>query len=111
MAGDEITLRINPAPEFEAAVNISTPGAAPQKLLVRYRYQQKQAALDWFRAVKGREPGTEAATLAEVIVGWSGCDVPYSLENLGLLIANYHQADTELLMGYLAGLRGARAGN
>jgi len=108
---DEITLRINPAPEFEYQVEISSPGGPPQKLLVRWRYRDKPTALKWFGEVKTRPIGSETETLMEAIVSWSGADVPFSRDNLALLLANYHRADSELLMGYLAGLRGARAGN
>lgn len=108
---DEITLRINPAPEYDVSVDIATPGAPPQKLIVRYRYKPKQAALDWLREVKDRPPGTEVDTLAEIIAGWDGVDVPYSRDNLALLLDNYHTAVNDLLIGYLSSLRGARAGN
>lgn len=108
---DEITLRINPSPEFEYPVEISSPGGVPQTLLVRFRYRDKPTALDWFRVVQTREVGSEVDTLLEAIVGWSGADVPFSRDNLAALLANYHRADSELLMGYLSGLRGARAGN
>lgn len=86
--------KIQPAPTFKATVGISVAGQAkPAEIEVEFKYLTKNAVRDYFGHLQGK---TDAEALAEIVVGWSGVDVPYDAEMLAGLVNNYPAAAADL---------------
>ena len=118
--------KIDPSPTFVADVPLSVPGDDRPKLLkLTFRHKGRRALADYqARAVmvaqQADAPGAEAALVeyvAEIIEGWVGLvdaegrPLPYTPENLALLLDNYPAAGAEIVRFYNRQLGHARAGN
>ncbi len=99
---------------FKTTVALSTPGeATADPIRVEFRHKSRTQLADFVaKAASGPE---EVDLLDEVIVGWSLIDdageVPYSKENLAILIDQYGPAATEIYRAYLKALNESRAKN
>lgn len=107
--------KLNPAPEFEAPVQLTVPGN-PEPEVVRFTFKHKTAEglANWYAA---NEKASARDGLAEVIVGWSGVvdddgvEVTYSKELLTRLLHGYPAAAAEIVRGYVLALTESRAKN
>lgn len=107
--------QLDPAPTFQAAVQISVPGQADgMPLQITFRHKTKAAVSDWIVRARGR---TDAEILGEVIEGWSevrnaaGQDVPYSQAALVALLENFPASKDDLFSAYLRELTEAKRKN
>lgn len=92
-------LKLNPDPQFVADVELTVPGKQETATVTfTFRYKGKKE-LDTFWAERADQE--DADTLAEIITDWSGVDVPYSQENLRLLLDNYPAASSEIVGVYI----------
>ncbi len=95
--------KLNPAPEFDAKVPLSVPGADPVEVVFRFRHKTLAAANVWLDSAKGR---TDHDLLTEIIVGWSGivdaadAAVAYSPAALDSLLQNYPSAGRDIARAY-----------
>lgn len=81
-------------PTFKAKVGISVAGQArPAEIEAEFKYLSKAAIAAYFDQLAGK---SDAEALAEILVGWSGVDAPYSAEALALLLDSYPAAATDL---------------
>jgi hypothetical protein len=107
--------KLNPSPEFTCAVPLSVAGQPePLDLQVTFRHKNKAALQSWFDVVAGKP---DAASLHEVIKGWTGmqddagAEVPYSLSALTELLNNYARAHQELFLAYVRELTESKRKN
>lgn len=90
--------KIQPNPTFKTKVGISVPGQAkPAEIEVEFNYFTRKALRDYFDHISGKE---DVEALGEIIVGWSGVDVPYSPEALAELLDNYPAAAGDLFEAF-----------
>ncbi len=86
--------KLQPNPTFKAAVGISIAGqAAPTEIEVEFKYLTKSKVREFFEKLGGKE---DATALAEIIVGWSGIEEPFSKKALATLVDNYPAAAMDL---------------
>ncbi len=101
--------KLQPNPTFKAKVGISVAGAAkPVEIEVEYRYLKKSAVKEFFDNLEGKNDGE---ALAEIVVGWTGIDQPYSTEALALLLDNYPASARDLFGAFSRELLEARTKN
>lgn len=102
-------LRLQPNPTFRAAAAISIPGeAAPVAIEVEYRHLGREALIAYFDGLPGR-PDLDA--LADIVVGWSGVDAPFSRETLAALLDAYPTAALALFEAFRRECLEAKAKN
>lgn len=101
--------KLQPKPSFKARINLSVAGEVKSpEVTIEFKYFTKPAVKDFFEQVAGK---TDAEALAEIIVGWSGIDQPYSTENLAMLVDNYPAAATDLFEAFRVELLEAKRKN
>lgn len=105
-----VTFKLKPNPTFKTAISITAPGGDTVDLMMICKHKGREALQDFLERTKKVE-GYDAKPLLEIFEGWEDCDTPFSLQALGDLTQNYHQAAFELINGYCLGLAGARRGN
>lgn len=104
------TFKIKPNPTFVTSIQISEPGGAALELKMICKHKKREELADFLERTKKVE-GYDPKPLLEIFEGWEDVDTPFSLQALGELTQNYHQAAFELINGYCQGLAGARRGN
>jgi hypothetical protein len=79
--------KIQPKPTFTAKVSISVPGEAkPATFDAEFKHLGRDGLRAYFEHLEGK---TDVDALAEIVVGWSGVDVPYSADALAEMLDNY----------------------
>ena len=110
--------KLNPAPTFAWAVNLTRPGEAePVKVEFTFRHKGKAAIDEWVKrsgATKGS--GDDAALLGEIIEAWgvqddAGAPAPLSAENLRAAVDNFPSLAFEVTTAYMKALGKSRAKN
>ena len=91
------------------------PGKQEHALVgFEFRHQGRAALKNWMENASGK---TDAALLAEVVIGWDGVadkdgnDVPFSVEHLNELLDMYPASPQEIMTGYVLALTESRAKN
>ncbi len=100
--------KIQPNPTFKTAVAIPVAGGKPASIEVEFKYLTRDQVAEFFQSLEGRK---DHEALAEVVVGWSGVDVPYSTDALATLLNNYLPAGRALFDAFIAGLAQAKEKN
>ena len=101
--------KITPKNSFTAKVALSVPGETrPQHVDVELKHLTKKGIKTYFDNLEGK---SDVDALGEIMVGWSGIDVPYSAESLELLLENYPAAGAELFDAFRSELMEARRKN
>lgn len=97
--------KLNPSPTFDAAVELTVPGATEKASVVfTFRHKGRAALKAWSESAQGR---SDVEVLSDVVVGWRGvCDdkgdeVPYSRDALAQLLDAYPASGAEVFRGYL----------
>lgn len=97
--------KLDPAPTFEAPVEIPVPGAEPAKLVFKFKHKTK----DEVTALYAESP-EDAKLMAAILAGWE-LDDEFNAANIDRLLQNYHGAATAISTAYLIALRKGRLGN
>ena len=116
------TFKLNPAPQFAAAVQLTVPGQADTAVLsLTFRHQGRKALDAWVKRpsqiADGAPALNDAEYLAEVIVGWDGVldgqggPLPFSPTAFAELLDAYPAAGTEIFTAYVKALTESRAKN
>lgn len=101
--------KLQPNPTFKAAVGISVAGQAElAEIEVEFKYLTKRQVREFFDTLGKKK---DADALAEIIVGWSGIDEPFSKKALGTLVDNYPAAAMDLFDGFRRELLDAKRKN
>jgi len=101
--------KLQPNPTFKMPIGISVAGqAAPTEIEVEFKYLTKSKVREFFDKLGGKE---DAAALAEIIVGWSGIDEPFTKKALAALVDNYPAAAMDLFDGFRRELLEAKRKN
>ena len=108
--------KLQPNPTFKTRVGISVAGTdKPVEIEVEFKYLAKKPLREYFDRINGRganaTPMTDEEGLAEIIVGWSGVDQPYSREALATLLENYPAAPVDLYGAFSRELMEAKRKN
>lgn len=92
-------LKITPEPTFIADVPISIPGKAiPEKVPFEFKYMGV-SELDSF-SVMNKDTAIRDL-LPIIVVGWSGIDVPFSIDNLAKLVNAYPSATASIFQTFI----------
>lgn len=82
--------KITPNPTFWAKAQLSIPGEAkPASIDVQFKHLGREALKEFFEGLEGKQ---DIDALAQIVTGWRGVDVEFSIENLTLLLDNYPSA-------------------
>lgn len=101
--------KLQPNPTFKAPVEIHVAGQAkPARIEVEFKYLKRDEMADFFSTLSGRK---DEDALADIVVGWSGVDAPYSVEALAQLLNNYLPAARALFDAFMTGLNEAKEKN
>jgi len=105
---------IDPAPTFDAQVNITQPGKTDAAVLnLTFKYQDAEELATWTAGLAGRK---DVDALSDIVLGWrdvataSGA-LPFSKDNLGLVLTKYHTAAEEIYSAYFSQLKASRQKN
>lgn len=106
---------IDPAPTFDAEVEVSMPGGVTALLALTFRHRTIRQVQD-LQVRMAAESLADAQILGELIEAWQvtradGTDVPYSSQALAELLDNFPAAGPEIYRGYVDALRKGRLGN
>lgn len=93
--------KLNPNPTFKVEIAIPSPDGGG-KITFECKHRSRKKLAELFKGIK--DDSSDVQLLNEIIVGWSGVDVEYNLENLELLLDNYHGAATVIFNGYTRAL-------
>ena len=100
--------KLNPNPTFKAPVSIYVPGEGMGRLTVEFKYLDVEARKAYGESLPGK---TNLEALAEIVVGWSDIDSPYSVENLEKMLNTYDTAVDGFFKGFWDEITGAAAKN
>jgi hypothetical protein len=107
--------KLNPNPTFTTIAKLHVAGSeTPAEITVTYKYLNPEALAAW-QKTSGEKQTADA--LFEVMTDWQGIEddagkaVPFNLENLRALTAQYHAAGNNLSQAYVRELYGARLKN
>lgn len=107
--------KLTPNPTFSTLAKLHVAGNdAPAEISVTFKYLNPEGLADWQKS-SGDKPIAEA--LFEVMTDWQGVEddagkpVPFNLENLKALTAQYHAVGNNLSQAYVRELYGARLKN
>jgi hypothetical protein len=106
--------KLQPAPMFDATVQISVPGGPAAPLRLRFRHLGKSAVQAWVASAKDQ---ADAAFLMRVVAGWegvqdaAGADVPFTEQAFAQLLDAYAASGREIFNAYLRELAEGRAKN
>lgn len=118
--------KIVPNPTFACDVPLSVPGQEkPETLKIIFRHKTRAdlhayQARAYDIAMQAGQAGADALYVdyvAEIIDGWAGladakgAPMPYTRDNLALLLNQYASAGPEIVRAYTRQLADARAGN
>lgn len=103
-------LKLKAAPTFKAKVGIPMPGGKAEEVEFEFRHMTRDA-LNEFLSGKEAEGRSYEDTIAQIVVGWSGVDAPFSKEAVAEMCQNYLGAPTAILGAYGKELAAARLGN
>lgn len=81
--------KILPEPTFEAIVEVPVPGKDPASLCLTFKHKSRKEVVEFFEKA-GNADIIDAKILSEIIVGWKDVDAEFSVDNLQLVIDNYH---------------------
>jgi len=102
-------LKLCPNPTFEAEVKITVPGqSAPEPVTIVFKYMPKAEMVAFTDRIQGK---ADAEVLAEVVLGWSEIDQPFTPANLQLLIDNFPAAGGEIMRVFFSEHLESRAKN
>ena len=102
-------LKLCPSPTFEAQVKITVPGqSAPEPVTIVFKYMPKAEMKDFMERIQGKP---DADVLAEVVLGWSEIDQPFTPANLQLLIDNFPASGGEIMRVFFSEHLESRAKN
>lgn len=102
-------LKLQPNPTFKTKVAISVAGEKRQpEIEIEYRYLDREEVADYFANLPGK---TDAESLAEIVVGWSGVDAAYSPEALATLVKKYPASAADLFEAFRRELLEAKRKN
>ena len=99
--------KLEPNPTFWAPVEIHVPGQGKGSFEVEYRYLDQDAARAFGMRLAEKDPFD---AVAEIVVGWREMDVPFSRDNLRLLLKKY-AASAPLLRSFSREIFGAAEKN
>jgi len=107
--------KLIPNPTFTTVAKLHVAGSeTPGEITVTFKYLKPEELTNWQKTA-GDKPIAEA--LFEVMVDWAGIEdeagqpVPFNLNNLKALTAQYHAAGNNLSQSYVRELYGARLKN
>lgn len=118
--------KIVPSPTFTVAVPLTVPGQdKPIEVRMTFRHKSRRDLVDYQAraytvAEQSAESGAEGLYIdyvAEILDAWSGvadasgAPLPYSRDNLALLLEAYPSAGPQIVRRYTRELADARAGN
>lgn len=123
--------KLNPNPTFKADVKITVPGGDPLPVTFEFKHKTRTGLAEWQRSFVQTAPDPtpnapdQTKTLikpdrdivAEYIVGWegpvneAGDREPWSVEAFLKFCDNYHTAQMEVYVGYVAALSESRTKN
>jgi hypothetical protein len=102
-------LKLCPNPTFDAQVKITVPGqVAPEPVTIVFKYMPKAEMKDFMERIQGKP---DAEVLAEVVLGWSDVDQPFTPANLQLLIDNFPASGGEIMRVFFSEHLESRAKN
>ena len=85
-------------PTFKTKVQISIAGSGESpEIEVEYRYLTRSESDEFHKNIKGKK---DVDSLGEIIVNWSGPDLPYSAEALGTLLDLFPAAAGDLYQAF-----------
>jgi hypothetical protein len=95
---------LQPNPTFKRIVTFPTP-SGEAKITFEFKHKGRKALKAFFASIgEGENARTDSDALQELIHTWFEVDVPYSPENLELLLDNYPNAASEIFEAYHKGL-------
>lgn len=106
--------KLEPAPTFDATVQITVPGGSPAPLRLQFKHMGKKAVQAWVADAKERE---DAEFLMRAVVGWDGVQdaagsaVPFTEQAFAQLLDAYAASGREIFDAYLRELAQGRAKN
>jgi hypothetical protein len=103
--------KINPNPTFKHKINIPVPGNTPVAVTFEFKHKGRDELQAYYAGLAEANDRSDGDALAELICGWEGVDVPFSVENLSALVNNYPGAATALFEGYREALLEGRRKN
>ena len=93
-----MSLKINPDPTFTTDLGISVPGVKdPVIVKITFKYKNRKEYLNYME--ENKDVLVEDI-LADLVVGWKGFDMPYSIDNLKDVFANYPPTSMDMLSLY-----------
>ncbi len=100
--------KIDPNPTFNAPVSVHVPGQGSGSFIAEFVFLDKEARKDYVEGLPGK---SNLEALAEIVVGWSDMDVPFSQANLEKLLNKYDTAAAGFFKAFFEELTGAAAKN
>ena len=100
--------KIDPNPTFTAPVSVHIPGQGLGSFVAEYVYLDREARKDYVAALSGK---SNFEALAEIVVGWSEMDAPFSPANLEKLLNKYDTAAEAFFKAFFEEMTGAAAKN
>ena len=100
--------KIDPNPTFSAPVSVHVPGQGSGSFIAEFVYLDKEARKDYVEGLPGK---SNLEALAEIVVGWSEMDAPFSHANLERLLNKYDTAAEGFFNAFFKELTGAAAKN
>ena len=98
--------KLTPKPTFKSTVELSVPGA--KKVIpveIEFKHFSRKQIKEFFDGLTDK---TDTESLSEIVVGWSGFDLPFSAEALAELIDNYPTSSGEIFTAFRQDLLEAR---
>ena len=83
--------KILPNPEFEAIVDIPTPGGDSAPLTLIFKHKDREGVAEYFDRIIALEK-LDANALMDIVAGWKNVDGDFNEENLQKVLDNYHGA-------------------
>lgn len=103
MPAKSATFVLQPAPTFEATVQIPVPGGESRPLVLIFKHKTREEAT----ALLARQPqkgDTDGSVFDEIVAGWRNVEEPYSPENMTTLCQNFAQAAEAIIAAYFTEL-------
>lgn len=113
-------LKLVADPTFSAMVKIPVPGKPePEEVLFTFKHRTRTQLDEHFMAIGKRNAATgeggiprdqEVKDIMDVATGWDLAE-PFTAENVGTFLDNYHRAGWEIGTAYVRELMQAKEGN
>lgn len=100
--------KLEPKPTFIVPVDIHVPGEGKGKINAEFLFLDKDTRDEY---VSGLKDKSNLEALAEIMVGWSEIDAPFTPDNLKKLLNTYSTSSTALFEAFFNELSGAPVKN